>query len=197
MGGIVDAIFGGGEPDPPDPLETARAQIGINREAILESAIHNQINRNTPWGVQTWTGEIGSPNRTQHTFLHPQDEARLRGTRQIQQGLLGMLLNGSVNMGPEPVAARLPQPPAEGEDGTIPGVSVPHPPTTERNIAGFRVSNPSRGPDGGTPRGLPIPPEMVSAIFDLQRNAERKIPHRTSRQQPLPNRTARTYEYAR
>ena len=58
-------------PKPPDPVKTAAAQARLNREAAYDSARLNQINQWTPWGGSYWTGEIGDPNRTQHTVYNP------------------------------------------------------------------------------------------------------------------------------
>ena len=63
--------MGKSAPKPPDPVKTAEAQAEFNREAARESALMNQINQVTPWGQQRWTGELGSPDRTQHTILNP------------------------------------------------------------------------------------------------------------------------------
>ena len=48
--GFVSKIFGGSSkaPKPPDPYQTAAAQSGMNREAIREAALHNQINQARP-----------------------------------------------------------------------------------------------------------------------------------------------------
>lgn len=62
---------GGGGPRPPDPVRTARDQYDWNRQAALDSARLNQVNQWTPFGGTYWTGEIGSPNRAQHTVLNP------------------------------------------------------------------------------------------------------------------------------
>ena len=61
----------GGGPSPPDPVATAQAQYGWNRQAALDSARLNQINQLTPWAGTYWTGEVGSPDRTQHTVYNP------------------------------------------------------------------------------------------------------------------------------
>ena len=63
--------MGKSAPKPPDPVKTAEAQAEFNSAAARESALMNQINQVTPWGQQRWTGELGSPDRTQHTILNP------------------------------------------------------------------------------------------------------------------------------
>lgn len=55
----------------PDPVKTAQAQYDYNRRAALDSARFNQVNQWTPFGGTYWTGEIGSPDRTQHTVFNP------------------------------------------------------------------------------------------------------------------------------
>lgn len=56
MGGVVDAVFGGGPdaPDPPDPVKTANAQGAANIEAARVTTALNRANQITPWGNLTW-----------------------------------------------------------------------------------------------------------------------------------------------
>lgn len=56
MGGIVDAVFGGGNdaPSPPDPIATANAQGAANIEAARITTALNRANQRTPWGNLTW-----------------------------------------------------------------------------------------------------------------------------------------------
>lgn len=58
-------------PKQPDPIETADAQTKTNLETMEGNARFNQINQITPFGSTYYTGEIGTPNRTQHTVLDP------------------------------------------------------------------------------------------------------------------------------
>ena len=81
-------------PKPPDPMQTARAQQGLNRDSVRDAAAFSQIGQQTPWGSVSYTGELGSPDRQQHVSLNPQDQARLDQQRGIQSGLLGMILGG-------------------------------------------------------------------------------------------------------
>lgn len=56
MGGIVDAVFGGGPdvPSPPDPIATANAQGAANIDAARITTALNRANQQTPWGNLTW-----------------------------------------------------------------------------------------------------------------------------------------------
>lgn len=56
MGGVVDAVFGGGNdaPSPPDPIATANAQGAANVEAARITTALNRANQITPWGNLTW-----------------------------------------------------------------------------------------------------------------------------------------------
>ena len=83
--------IGKSKPKAPDPVATAQAQSGLNREAILESARHNQINQTSPLGEITWTGALGSPDRTQHTTLSPEQQALLEQTQRTQAGVGGLI----------------------------------------------------------------------------------------------------------
>ena len=59
-------------PSPPDPVKTAQAQYEYNRKAAEDSARFNQINQCHAVGQYGyWSGEIGSPDRTQHTDYNP------------------------------------------------------------------------------------------------------------------------------
>ena len=54
MGGLVDAVFGGGD-DAPDPYAVARAQGQANIEAARVTAMMNRADQITPWGSQLWS----------------------------------------------------------------------------------------------------------------------------------------------
>lgn len=73
----------GDAPAPPDPTATAAAQAAANKEAVRESALVNQINQVNPFGVLTYTGEIGKPDRTATTTFNP----TVQGTIDTQQKL--------------------------------------------------------------------------------------------------------------
>lgn len=57
MGGIVDAIFGGGDDAPaaPDPYAVANAQGTANIDAARVTTALNRANQVTPYGSMTWT----------------------------------------------------------------------------------------------------------------------------------------------
>lgn len=65
---------GGKAPPPPDPVATASAQAAANKEAVYESARVNQINQVGPGGSVSFSGEIGSPDRTQTINLSPESQ---------------------------------------------------------------------------------------------------------------------------
>ena len=79
-------------PEVPDPMQTARAQQGFNRESLVDAIGASQIGQTTPWGNISYTGQVGSPNRQMHQTLNPQDQQRLDQHRQIKGGMLGTLL---------------------------------------------------------------------------------------------------------
>ena len=54
-----------------------------------------QPNQVTPWGNVGYSGEIGSPDRTQTVTLNPQDQARLEQERSIKSRLLSIILGGA------------------------------------------------------------------------------------------------------
>ncbi len=77
----------GSSPPPPDPGATAAIQNGINAEAIKTSAQYNQINQNNPFGALTYSGDLGSANRTQNVTLTPALQKLLEGQQGISQTL--------------------------------------------------------------------------------------------------------------
>lgn len=89
---------GGSAPPPPDPAATAQAQAAANKEAVRESALVNQINEVSPYGNLTYTGEIGSPDRTRTLTLTPDAQAQL----EQQQSLASALTNfGNTTLVPQ------------------------------------------------------------------------------------------------
>lgn len=85
--GVCWGKGGGGSPPAPDPAATARAQAGANKEAVTESARVNQINEVSPYGNLTYSGEIGSPDRTRTLTLDPAQQAQLEGQRSLANAL--------------------------------------------------------------------------------------------------------------
>lgn len=84
-------------PKPPDPQDTAQAQVGANREAVRESALMNQISVNSPYGRQYYTGGIGTPGRALNIELTPGGER----TRQSQEALAELISGyGAGSLGP-------------------------------------------------------------------------------------------------
>ena len=74
-------------PQPPDPVATAQAQQAANVEAAREQARLSQFNQITPFGTLTFTGEIGTPERTATTTFDPVAQQQLEAQRQIGLGL--------------------------------------------------------------------------------------------------------------
>ena len=92
MGGLMGGgKGGGGGGGGPDPVQTAQAQAALNRQAALDSARINQISQYTPWAGSYWTGEIGSPDRAQHTVYNPALAGMIFGGPGGGGGLVGQL----------------------------------------------------------------------------------------------------------
>jgi hypothetical protein len=66
MGGIVDAVFGGGPSAPatPDPYAVANAQGAANIDAARVTTALNRANQVTPYGNLTWSRGGGDWNET-------------------------------------------------------------------------------------------------------------------------------------
>lgn len=99
------------KPDAPDPYATAAAQGKVNAEAIKQAAQYNQVNQVTPFGSQSWSGELGSPDRTVTTTLNPQTQNLINSQMGISQGLtdaaqsrLGQITNQPFSLGGIPGA---------------------------------------------------------------------------------------------
>ena len=69
-------------PAPPDASKTAAAQAAANKEAVRESALVSQINQQTPFGSLTYSGDIGSPDRTVTQTLAPAQQQMLDASNQ-------------------------------------------------------------------------------------------------------------------
>ena len=80
----------GSSPKPPDPIATATAQSGINRADLGYAAQLNQINQTNPFGSVSYTGDIGSPDRTQTTTLAPGVQSVLDGQTALTGGLTNL-----------------------------------------------------------------------------------------------------------
>lgn len=62
----------GSAPQAPDPVQTALAQNAVNKDALTTAAQLNQVNQTSPFGSISYSGAIGSPDRTQTTTLSPE-----------------------------------------------------------------------------------------------------------------------------
>ena len=77
-------LFGGGKGGsrPPDPMQAAQTQMDLNRDVMRQNALYSQIGQRTPFAQTYYTGEIGGPDRQQHTQFHPLIQALLFGAGQ-------------------------------------------------------------------------------------------------------------------
>lgn len=86
----MTSLFGGGRrPDAIDPQALIAAQQGANRQAAEDFARFSQIGQSTPFGDVFFTGEIGSPERTQNITLSPTGQRQFDLQSAIAEGLLG------------------------------------------------------------------------------------------------------------
>lgn len=77
----------GGSAPAPDPWATAQAQNAVNKDALITAAGLNQVNQTGPFGSINYSGEIGSPDRTQTTTLSPELQRLLTGQTQSSNSL--------------------------------------------------------------------------------------------------------------
>ena len=136
--------------------QDANIQQGFNRQALHDVIGANQVNQQTPWGSISYSGEIGSPNRTQHVQLNPYESQALDMQRMGRQQILGALIGGvpgqeGVPGGGKPAGAGAPMPPPGG------GPMGPMPPM---NQGPGGPQGPKPSPGGGAPMPPPIEPTM-------------------------------------
>ena len=165
-----------GRPKPPDPMQTARQQQTFNRESQADAAQLGQIGQDTPWGSRSFSGEIGSPDRTETVTLNPQDQARLDQERSIKSRLLGMILGGAQGMsgdgqgmpsqgkqgGGQPMPAMSmnePQPQPQA-----PPMAPPQEPMQPQPNPYADMENPPFGILGGGPHGPPGQPSLEEIL---------------------------------
>lgn len=81
-------------PKAPDPMQTAQAQMGLNRETAITQQELNMVNQSGPWGSvsynQTGTSASGTPQYSQTTSLSPSQQ-RIFNQSQAAQGNLADL----------------------------------------------------------------------------------------------------------
>ena len=121
-----------GRPKPPDPMETARQQQGFNREAQADAAQLGQPNQVTPYGSINYSGEIGSPDRTQTVTLNPEDQARLGQERSVKSRLLSIILGGAQGMGGQPGGGMQQGQGKQGAGQPMPAMNEPQPPAPQQ-----------------------------------------------------------------
>lgn len=89
MGGVVDAVFGGGdEPETPDPTATANAQAKADAKTTRLAATLNRYDQTTPWGNLTWK-DLGKDKWSSAVTLNPQEQKILDQSRNTTLGLSG------------------------------------------------------------------------------------------------------------
>lgn len=86
-------------PAPPDPTATTQAQSQVNKQAAVDSAQVNQYGVQSPYGKTYYTGQIGTPERTQITELTPEGQKQFEQQQQIATtlGNYGLNLADAVN----------------------------------------------------------------------------------------------------
>lgn len=88
--------MGKSAPRAPDPMQTAQAQAGLNRETAITQQELNMINQSGPWGsvnyTQTGTSANGTPQYSQTTTLSPSQQ-RIFDQTQAASGNLAQLAN--------------------------------------------------------------------------------------------------------
>jgi len=89
-----------GAPKPPDPRETANAQLDYSRKAATSQAYMNQVNQNTPFGSlnysQTGTAPDGTPTFTATQSFDPKIQS-------VIDGLIGRLDRPATDMSGEAI----------------------------------------------------------------------------------------------
>lgn len=84
-----------GKPKAPDPMQTAQAQAGMNRQTAIDQQLLNMVGQETPWGSVSYnqTGSAGGvPQFTATTTLSPTQQA-IFDQAQAAQGNLAQIAN--------------------------------------------------------------------------------------------------------
>ena len=94
-------------PKPPDPMQTAQAQSGMNRDTAITQQMLNMTNQVTPWGSlnynQTGTSKfkdsqgnwVETPTYTATTTLSPEQQAIFKKSQEAQGNLAGLAADQS------------------------------------------------------------------------------------------------------
>lgn len=94
-------------PKAPDPMVTAQAQSGMNRDTAVSQQLINMVSQNNPWGSTSYnqTGSTGYtdssgkwvtiPSFTQTTTLSPEQQAIFDQSQAAQSNLAGIAENQS------------------------------------------------------------------------------------------------------
>lgn len=109
MGFVSD--FFSGPPDAPDPMKSAEAQMGLNRNTALLNASLNRVGQVTPYGSlsysQTGTDAQGNPSFTATQTLTPDQQAildALEGNQQALGGTLSSLVGNTTDLYGNPLS---------------------------------------------------------------------------------------------
>lgn len=98
-------------PKAPDPMQTAQAQAGLNRDTAVSQNLVNASNQINPWGSVTYdqtgstsyvdsTGKtINVPQLTQTTTLSPEQQAIFDKTQGAQTNIAGIAQDQSAKLG--------------------------------------------------------------------------------------------------
>ena len=158
-----------GQPKPPDPMQTARAQQGLNREGMADAVRFGQVGQDTPWGSSSYSGEIGSPDRT------PDRNAQSSGPSAAGAGALNQVTTAEHDSGRSRGGGQ-----GQGKQGAaqpMPAMNVnePQPPLTaspcrSRNRPqptmpqGPMMEDPPFGISGGGPHGPSGQPSLAEMM---------------------------------
>jgi hypothetical protein len=91
-------------PAAPNPNQLINQQSAANSDAIRTAAQFNQFGQVTPFGSQTWSGELGSPDRTVTTTLTPESQGLFDAQQAIAAQLMGMAPQIAGNIQTSPVS---------------------------------------------------------------------------------------------
>lgn len=97
-------------PKAPDPMQTAQAQSGMNRDTAVSQQLINMVNQQNPWGSVSYTQngmtsytdssgrQVQVPQFTQTTTFTPQQQAIFDQTQSAQTNLAGLANDQSAKL---------------------------------------------------------------------------------------------------
>lgn len=160
-------------PAPIDPVATAQAQAGVNKEAAITQANLNRIDQNTPQGSITYTqngvNADGTPRYTQTQRYSDAEQRKYDQANQVSAALNGLAVTNvgrvaDAQATPLDMSSAVPRTTSVSKDGVSPVSRVGYSPELRSGIDGYGDVQTRLNYDG-----LPALPGVGDFSEDAQR----------------------------